>query len=58
LTIYVASRRKDLDRRECFTVCMVEATIAVTAIYPSDATTKELVKLLGLPEAAKGERYL
>jgi len=37
---------------------MVEATIAVTAIYPSDATTKELVKLLGLPEAAKGERYL
>jgi len=34
---------------------MVEATIAVTARYPSDATTKELVKLLGLSEAAKGE---
>jgi hypothetical protein len=37
---------------------MVEATVAVTARYPSDATTKELWKLLGLPEAAKGERCL
>jgi hypothetical protein len=34
---------------------MVEPTIAVTARYPSDATTKELVKLLGLSEAAMGE---
>jgi hypothetical protein len=34
---------------------MVEATIAITARYPSDATTKELVKLLALSEAAKGE---
>jgi hypothetical protein len=34
---------------------MVEATITVTATYPSGATTKERVKLLGLSEAAKGE---
>jgi hypothetical protein len=34
---------------------MVGATIAVTARDPSDATTKELVKLLRLSEAAKGE---
>jgi hypothetical protein len=34
---------------------MVEPTIAVTARYPSDATTKELVKLLGHSEAAMGE---
>jgi hypothetical protein len=36
---------------------MVEARI-VTARFPSDATTKELVKLLGLSEAAKGRKYL
>jgi hypothetical protein len=34
---------------------MVEATVAVTARYPSAAATKEPVKLLGLSEAAKGE---
>jgi hypothetical protein len=34
---------------------MVEATVAVATRYPSAATTKEAVKLLGLSEAAKGE---
>jgi hypothetical protein len=34
---------------------MVEPTIAVTARYPSDATTEEIVKLFGLSEAAMGE---
>ena len=50
----VSSQRKDLDRRECFSICLAETRIAVIATYPSDATT-ELVTLLGLSEATKGE---